>query len=67
MPKKLKWKLNETTNQWIQKAKINFDKQIDDLDFCLLKFTKFGRDFPKKVKMSPDSFVQLAMQLAYFK
>ena len=48
-------------------AKIKFDQMIDDLDFSLLKFSKFGRDFPKKIKVSPDSFIQLSMQLAYYK
>ena len=44
-----------------------FYRSIEDLDICLLKYNKFGRDFPKKVKISPDSFVQLSMQLAYYK
>nr|AUJ88962.1 ChAT protein [Epiphanes senta] len=66
-PRKLRWKIIDTISKWIEKAKTDFDQRIEDLDFCLLKYSKFGRDFPKKVKMSPDSFVQLAMQLAYYK
>jgi hypothetical protein len=34
---------------------------------CLFKYTKFGSDFPKKIKQSPDCFIQLALQLAYYK
>jgi hypothetical protein len=67
MPRKLRWKLSDSVNACIENAKIKFDQMIDDLDFSLLKFSKFGRDFPKKIKVSPDSFIQLSMQLAYYK
>ena len=39
----------------------------EDLELYVLRFNKFGRDFPKTVNMSPDSFIQLALQLAHFK
>ncbi len=67
LPRKLRWKLSESIYKYIDKAKYRFDNMINDLDFSLLKYTKFGRDFPKEIKMSPDSFIQLSMQLAYFK
>lgn len=67
MPRKLRWKISDPTNKNIEKAKLGFEKTIDDLDFSLLKYTKFGKEFPKKVKVSPDSFIQLSMQLAYYK
>jgi hypothetical protein len=67
MPRKLRWKLSDPVNTCIENAKFKFDQMIDDLDFSLLKFCKFGRDFPKKIKVSPDSFIQLSMQLAYYK
>ena len=67
MPRKIRWKKTEAIEVWISKAKNNFDKCISDLDFDLLKYAKFGREFPKSVKMSPDSFIQLSMQLAYFR
>lgn len=31
------------------------------------KFTKFGRDFAKNMKLSPDGFVQAHIQRAYYK
>lgn len=40
---------------------------IDNLDFHVLKFKGFGRDFPKSQGMSPDAFIQLALQLTYYK
>jgi choline O-acetyltransferase len=67
VPRKLKWKINDTVNEWIDRAKEKNDNSINNLDFYLYKYEKFGRNFPKKVKMSPDSFVQLSMQLAYYK
>lgn len=67
VPRKLKWKIDDPVKEWIDKAKEKIDNSINNLDFCLLKYDKFGRDFPKKVKTSPDSFIQLSMQLAYYK
>lgn len=66
-PRKLRWKIGEPVSEWIELAKAKLDRSIEDLDLCVLKYSKFGREFPKKVKMSPDSFIQIAMQLAYYK
>ena len=33
----------------------------------VLNFDKFGKNVPKACKVSPDAFVQLSMQLAFFK
>jgi len=43
------------------------DRRIANLDLYILKYEKYGREFPKKVNMSPDSFIQCALQFAYFK
>ena len=40
---------------------------ISDVDLKVLTFTDFGKDFPKAQKLSPDSFIQNAIQLAYYR
>lgn len=40
---------------------------IDDLDLYILYFDAFGKNFPKSQKISPDAFVQIAMQLAFYR
>ena len=39
----------------------------NDLDLHILKHDAYGKGFIKKCKMSPDAYIQIALQLAYFK
>ena len=32
-----------------------------------MAFSQYGKDFVKRCKVSPDAYVQMAMQLAYFR
>ncbi|VDM30497.1 unnamed protein product [Hydatigera taeniaeformis] len=66
-PTKLKWNVDETTNAAINEALAEVDRLTEDLELCVMRFGKYGRDFPKTVNMSPDSFIQLALQLTHFK
>ena len=35
------------------------------MDLHVLRYARYGRDFPKLAKMSPDAYIQLALQLAH--
>lgn len=39
----------------------------DDVDFSCFRFTSFGKGLIKKCRTSPDSFIQMALQLAHFR
>lgn len=39
----------------------------DDVDVHVLIFRDFGKDKVKKCRISPDSFLQIALQLAYYR
>lgn len=40
---------------------------INDLDVNVFNFNKFGKELPKSHKLSPHSFIQVALQLAYYR
>jgi carnitine O-palmitoyltransferase 1 len=42
-------------------------QQLGDLEYKLLYFETFGRGLVKKAKCGPDPWVQMALQLAYFR
>uniref|UniRef100_A0A3Q3EAR3 Choline O-acetyltransferase n=1 Tax=Hippocampus comes TaxID=109280 RepID=A0A3Q3EAR3_HIPCM len=42
-------------------------KLVKNLDMDVFTFKGYGKEFIKKQKMSPDAFVQVALQLAFFK
>ena len=40
---------------------------IEDVDLQLMTFNDFGKEVLKMFKLSPDGFIQMAIQLAYYK
>lgn len=40
---------------------------VEDLDFRILRYLGCGRNFMKRHRCSPDAYIQLALQLAYFR
>lgn len=44
-----------------------FRSLINDLDVNVFNFKRFGKELPKQHKLSPNSFIQVALQLAYYR
>ena len=40
---------------------------VNDVDLRLLMHDAFGKGLMKKCKTSPDAFIQMALQLAYYR
>lgn len=67
-PQKLKFA--ETTpciDQLLFFSSTNIDKLVKNLQVKVLKFQGYGKGYIKSVKLGPDSFVQMALQLAFYK
>lgn len=63
--------LNFTPGSDVQKAiktaEKNLDKLVVDLDLNCFTYTKYGKNFIKSQKFSPDSYLQMAMQYAFYR
>ncbi|XP_076647691.1 choline acetyltransferase isoform X1 [Halictus rubicundus] len=66
-PEKLEWHLSEQSLNHIRDAMTTFDSLVEDLDLCILWFEDYSKDFVKSCRISPDVYIQLALQLTYFK
>ncbi|KFM61832.1 Carnitine O-palmitoyltransferase 1, liver isoform, partial [Stegodyphus mimosarum] len=67
LPHRLIWELSSELKSSIQEA-VNFSSLSNaDLDLEVLDHNQWGKGAIKKCKVSPDAFVQLALQLAYYK
>jgi carnitine O-palmitoyltransferase 1 len=40
---------------------------IEDVEMALLVWTDYGKGFVKKLNISPDAFIQMALQMTYYK
>lgn len=66
-PIKLKFNIGSKMLEAIENAKKNADSLIDDLDLTISQYKIFGKDFLKSMQLSPDAFIQVALQLAFYR
>ena len=63
----LKFDVDDVVSRGVHEASKKIDKLIDDLDLYVLQFKEFGKTFIKQQSMSPDAFIQIALQLTHYK
>lgn len=63
----LLWCLDDELLRSVQEAASRADKMVDNFSLNILNFTEFGRNFIKLQNVSPDAFIQLALQYSFFK
>lgn len=51
----------------IEQAKVGAAEAISDLDLSIVSLDQYGKGFMKQRRISPDAFIQMALQYAYFK
>ncbi|KAF9954568.1 hypothetical protein BGZ72_004479 [Mortierella alpina] len=63
----IKFVVNDEVKETIKQAEVNAKKMIDNVDSCLIHFNEYGSNWLKSVKCSPDAYVQMVLQLAYYR
>jgi carnitine O-palmitoyltransferase 1, liver isoform len=63
---RLDWGLTDAAKRVIRTALTDVRALADDVDLAVVDYSAYGKGFMKKCGVSPDSFVQMALQLAYF-
>lgn len=53
--------LNVNRNEFL------LSRLVEDLDLCIMRFEDYSKEFVKTCKVSPDAYIQLALQLTYFR
>ena len=67
-PRLLKWNSDAQLGKYISRAAATLKGLVDNSDAGVLIFQEYGSEFMKKyVKVSPDAYVQMALQLAYYR
>lgn len=64
---RLEWHLDDSLLNDLELAQANFDSLIGNFSLKILHFEHFGRSFIKNQNLSPDAFIQLALQFTFFK
>lgn len=67
-PKRMTWDLKQPEiDTAIKEADSDAQILLNDLHLHIFTHDDFGKGFMKKCKLSPDAFIQMALQLAYYR
>ncbi|CAD0200173.1 unnamed protein product [Chrysodeixis includens] len=66
-PQAMKWNVTSDVQRTIEQAARDLDRAISDLDHKVYTYRNYGREFMKSCRTSPDVYIQLALQYAYYK
>lgn len=66
-PLKLRWDIRRKCLDAIDRSHREAQLTLQDVDLCILVFDAYGKGFMKTCRVSPDAYIQMALQLAYFR
>ncbi|KAF4522335.1 hypothetical protein B566_EDAN011336 [Ephemera danica] len=66
-PQRLPFTVPSDIEEVIHTAQANLDNLVDDLEMHCISFTGYGKEFIKTLKLSPDSYIQMAIQFAFYR
>ncbi|TPX71179.1 hypothetical protein SpCBS45565_g01373 [Spizellomyces sp. 'palustris'] len=67
-PRLLTWQIDAKITEGLKEAKVFIEKTIADSDVRILHYSGYGSDLMKKsAKVSPDAYMQMALQLAFYR
>lgn len=66
VPQRLQWEIEEPCQEVISQSLSVAQQLANDVDFHSFPFDKFGKGLIKRCRISPDAFVQMALQLAHY-
>ncbi|KAI8987359.1 acyltransferase ChoActase/COT/CPT [Mycotypha africana] len=65
-PRKIEWHMTEEVELGVRFAETRLSDLILQNEIKVLEFDNYGKNFITDMKMSPDAFVQMAIQAAYY-
>uniref|UniRef100_A0A8C7JPI0 Choline O-acetyltransferase n=1 Tax=Oncorhynchus kisutch TaxID=8019 RepID=A0A8C7JPI0_ONCKI len=66
-PRRLLWKTTPHIQGLLKASAERLQRLVRDLDMDVHKFEVYGKEFIKKQKMSPDAYIQVSLQLAFYR
>ncbi|XP_067409082.1 choline O-acetyltransferase [Emydura macquarii macquarii] len=66
-PRRLRWKCSPEIQGHLASSAEKLQRIANNLDFIAYKFENYGKEFIKKQKTSPDAYIQVALQLAFYR
>uniref|UniRef100_F6Z7S5 Choline O-acetyltransferase n=1 Tax=Ornithorhynchus anatinus TaxID=9258 RepID=F6Z7S5_ORNAN len=66
-PRRLRWKCSPEIQGHLASSAEKLQRIVKNLDFVVYKFENYGKEFIKKQKTSPDAYIQVALQLAFYR
>uniref|UniRef100_A0A665UXA0 carnitine O-palmitoyltransferase n=1 Tax=Echeneis naucrates TaxID=173247 RepID=A0A665UXA0_ECHNA len=66
-PQKLSWEIPPECEEQISQSLAVAQALADDVDFHVFSFRDFGKGKIKKCRVSPDAFIQMVLQMAYYR